>query len=407
MKIHLIWTTLFLASTSHALEGVSTLEQMLKEKNQGLLALQLEMSAKERLATSAYSVYYPSLEAVGGWGDNRMADPSDREKGYFGYLDGRINLFRGFKDDSIVKQRNIAWQIAKLEYDKKWRELRQQLTEATSEMIYLHKLQDILTTEENITKQHKQMAAKKVASGLTSSVDNLEFDLREEELRIQKRQIDQRHEEAHQKLMQLLGEDIADSALTQLNYSPFEAASSAPAYSPEKNLELQRAQLNFELREQEKKEARSEFLPSVDFTYSFGRVTPSENSPIEFNESLYAVKLSIPLFSGFDSWNKIKASRLNVDAQKSQSQQTRNDEKSRYDGLTAKMAELSDLYKINERKLVTSKKYFDMTVAEYKRGIKNSPDLVGATERWFSSQKTKYELLKELEITKSKLENLN
>jgi hypothetical protein len=46
-------------------------------------------------------------------------------------------------------------------------------------------------------------------------------------------------------------------------------------------------------------------------------------------------------------------------------------------------------------------------VNEYKRGVKNSPDLVGATERWFSSQKRKYELLKELELAKIKLENLN
>ena len=74
--------------------------------------------------------------------------------------------------------------------------------------------------------------------------------------------------------------------------------------------------------------------------------------------------------------------------------------------LKNKIAKLSELYKLNEIKYTNSQKYFDLTLAEYKRGVKNSPDLVGATERLFSSKKKKYEMLKDLEILKAKLENL-
>ena len=61
---------------------------------------------------------------------------------------------------------------------------------------------------------------------------------------------------------------------------------------------------------------------------------------------------------------------------------------------------------INDKKLVNSQKYFDLTLGEYKRGIKNSPDLVGATDRLFLAKKKKYELLKELEALKVKIENI-
>ncbi|WP_413943150.1 TolC family protein [Bdellovibrio sp. HCB-162] len=406
MRTSSLLIVFLLSANAYALKGLSSLEQQLVEKNQGLQSLENEITSKERLRKSSYSSYYPTLEAVGGWGEVHLDDPNERDRGYFGYLDGRLNIFKGFRDVSVSDKKALEVQIAKIDYEKKKRELRQQLTEVVGEMIYLHRLQEILVKEENITKEQKKMAAKKVSSGLTSSVDNLEFDLREEELRIQKRQIDQFHQEAHHKLVQLFGGDIDDAELEKISYEDFTALANFPAHAPEENLDVQRSHLLSRFSESEKNEIKSEFLPSLDFVYSFGRITPTEDTPWEFNESQYALKLSIPLFSGFDTYQKNKAAGADVLAKKAQVQQAVFDSISTSKTLKEKMTELMDLYKINERKLETSRKYFDMTVSEYKRGIKNSPDLVGATERWFSSQKRKYELLKELELTKVKLENL-
>lgn len=407
MKKCFLLIALTFSLNAYAMQGLAPLEQQLIEKNQGLLALRSAIASKERQHQSSFSAYYPTLEAVGGWGENRVQDPGQRDKGYFGYLDGRLNIFKGFRDVSISNKKELEVRLAKIEYEKKWRELKQQLVEAASEMIYLHRLREILIAEENITKEQKKMAAKKVSAGLTSSVDNLEFDLREEELRIQKRQIDQLHMEAHQKIVQLFGADIADSDLDKLSYENFAALTKTDNYSYDKNLDIQRANLASELSEAEKNEIKSEFLPSLDFVYSFGRITPTEETPIDFNETQYALKLSIPLFSGFDTYRKTKSLNSDIQGKRLQAEQTVFDSKSAFNTLKEKISELGDLYKINERKLETAKRYFDMTVNEYKRGIKNSPDLVGATERWFSPQKRKYEILKELELAKIKLENLN
>ncbi|NUN05304.1 MAG: TolC family protein [Bdellovibrio sp.] len=407
MKTCSFLLTLLLGTSAYALEGLNPLEAKLNEKNQTLLALKNDVAAKEQILKSSYATFYPTLDAVAGWGEDRLVDPGDRHKGYFGYLDGRLNIFRGFGDSAISRQKELALDVAKIEHEKKQRELRQQLIDVTSEVIFLHRLQEILVSEANVTKEHRKMAAKKVSSGLTSSVDNLEFDLREEELSIQKRQIAQLHDEAHQKILQLFGEDISEEILDSVQYGSFASLSSIPTYNPEKNLDLQKAQLNLQLAEQEKKEGRAGYLPSVDFVYSFGRLTPTEESSMDFNESRYAVKLTIPLFSGFDTRHKQQAAKSFVQARKAESLQSSNDSRSAYNTLSRKISELSDLYKINERKLETSKKYFEMTVNEYKRGIKNSPDLVTATERWFSSQKRKYEILKELEIAQIKIQNLN
>jgi outer membrane protein len=65
--------------------------------------------------------------------------------------------------------------------------------------------------------------------------------------------------------------------------------------------------------------------------------------------------------------------------------------------------ELSDLALILEKRLQTSKKYYDLTLSEYRRGVKNSPDVVAATERWFETQRKQFEIKKELETLQVKL----
>ena len=389
------------------MEGITNLEQQLSEKNKTLEALKNDLQAKENILKSSYSNYYPTLNAVGGWGENRVDDPDERDIGYFGYLDGRLNLFNGFKNVSISNQRKVEVKLSEIEYEQTKRELRQQLVEVTSEMIYLHKLQEILVEEEKVTKLQKSWAGKKVAAGLTSSVDNLEFNLREDEIRIQQRQIDQLHKESHLRLVQLFGADVSDSDLNRLSFTDIRKLTELNPFAPEQNLANQKASLQTRLSELEKKSIKADFMPSVDFFYSFGRLTPSENTPLSFNESKYGLQVVIPLFTGFDTVYKSRFADSSISSSKARLNQTRVDSQSLFNSLAEKMKELSDLYDINERKLDASKKYFEMTVGEYKRGIKNSPDLVGATERWFSSQKRKYELLKELELTRVRIDNLN
>lgn len=403
-----IFALLFISLSAKALEGINILEKNLFEKNQEFLALQMQMESKKALNSSLGSGYYPTLNIVGGLGQNQTDDRPIPEKGYLGYAEGRFNIYRGFKDQVINAQRNLDLQLIKLEIESKKRNLRSQLIEIASNIIFLHKLQSILEEENKVTQIQKKMAAKKVAAGLTGSVDNLEFELRENEIQIEQKQINQQHQEAHQNFVRLFGEDIADSKFEKLDFSSAEKLTKiADQINLENTLDYQKTELRLKQFDLEKKEIKSEFLPSLDFTYGVGRITPSEDSPMKFNEFRYALLLTVPLFSGFDTYYKIKAAALNYQSAEKLKVQTQNNIHSDFNITKIKILELSVLFQINEKKLVISQKYFDLTLAEYKRGIKNSPDLVGATERLFLSKKKKYELLKELEILKVRIENFS
>lgn len=391
---------------ANALVGTDSLASKLSEKNQELSALKQQIESKEALYNSSRSGFYPTLNAVGGWAQFKT-DEFSIQRGYIGYIEGRYNLFNGFKDHSVLNQKEADLKLAKIELELKQKELRLTLTEVASDMILLHKLQNILDEEYNTTQIQNKMAAKKVAAGLTGPVDSLEFNLRESEIQIEKNRVDQLHKEAHQKLIKLYGEDLPDSELNQISFSNIEElVNQTKKFSLENNLEYQKSELNVSKAQLERKEVRADFIPKVDFIINVGRLTPSENTPTQFNESKYALTLTLPLFSGFDTFNKTKSAGFQVASAEKLKIQKTNDVQSDFNILKNKAIELTELYKINESKLVNSQKYFDLTLGEYKRGIKNSPDLVTATDRLFSSKKKKYEILKELELLKVKIDNI-
>lgn len=406
VKSFFIFMLLYSAS-ANALLGVQNLENKLFEQNSELSSLQKQVEAKEALYSSSKSSFLPTINAVGGWQSNKTDSNAQTEKGTVGYIEAKYNLFNGFKDYSLVNQKNADLNVSKIEFLHKQREVKIELTTLISEMLYLHKLQDVLADEYKTIQSQRKMAQKKVSAGLTGPVDNLEFDLRENEIQIETSQINQLHEETHQKLVKLFGRDLSDSEFNDIKFQSYsELTTINKVFDHKQNLTYKQIEQTLEKARSEKTQERSEFLPKLDLTASVGRLTPSENTPVQYNENKYGVTLTIPLFSGLDTYYKVKSSNLNISANEKLLNQKRLDVESEFSVLKNKIVELAKLFKINEQKLENSQKYFDLTLGEYRRGIKNSPDLVGATERLYSSRKKQVEILKELEILKIQIETL-
>lgn len=375
------------------------------QKNADYSVTLKEKEAAQARISGSYSNFYPSLNAVAGW-ENRRED-IEPAKGYLGYLRGQVNIFNGFKDQAGHQKVNSELMVKDANLEIKKRDVRLSVTEAVSEMLYLHGLQEIFKEEINLAQNQKQMAAKKISAGLTSSVDQIEFELRQDELEIQKRRIEQAHLEIHQKIFRIFGEDLADQEFEKIQFrTTVEIKKILQTAKIENNPYLKKMQGDIQASELEKVTAKSELIPRLDFEYAFGRITPSEATPLRYDESRVGIFLTIPLFSGFDSYYKVKSANISFAAREKEKTQVALNISSEFEILKEKIKESLDLLQINQRKRTNAKKYFDMTLGEYKRGIKNSPDLVSATERFFEAEKQSYEIQKDLEILSTKLENL-
>lgn len=257
--------------------------------------------------------------------------------------------------------------------------------------------------EIKINTVEKKMAQKKVDSGLTSSVDLLEFELRENELSLEKKQLTQKHIEIHQSLKNLFGKDLEDQQFHSLNYSSVRNLNRLNDSEFEVNLEIEKNELLLQKSLLARKEVFSEFLPSLDLIYKAGKITPNNSLFSKSNEYSGALLLTIPLFSGLNSVHHLNATEKDLSSQSSLKNQNFIHTNVQLEILKNKINEITSLYEVNELRTELTKKYFDRTLAEYKKGIKNSPDVVHATEQMFQSQKKKIEYLNELEGLKVKL----
>lgn len=379
------------------------LEQKLLSSNQELKSLENEIVAQESLKKSTYSAFLPSLNAVGGLA--RIKTDDEVEKGEVGYLQGTANLFAGFKDLATFDIQKKKMELSRVAYELKTRTVKEELTEVLTSMIGLHQIEKILDEEFSITQKQKQMAARKVNAGLTSQADNYEFNLRESEIEIQRRNIAREHEVVHQKLNALFNHEISDNELAALTFA------STGTLAKDLNLTaytnhplILKAKLEEEIAQAEKSFATADFLPKIDLSYSFGRLTPTE-AEVKYNESEVALLITIPLFSGFDTYHKRKSSVAALASKEHEKNQIILNIKSQFEQLKTRARELVELYQIIDKKLLNAEKYYNLTLEEYKRGVKNSPDLVGATERFFESKKKKIEIQKELELVQIQLNN--
>lgn len=403
-KANIILTLVLLsAAIAVSAQTRADLESRLLASNQELKSLQQDIAAQDSLKKSTYSPFLPSLNAVGGLA--RIKNDRDDDKGQVGYLQGSANLFAGFKDRANFDIQKKNLELSRLNYEIRLRSAKEELTEILTSMIGLHQLEKILDEEFKITQTQKQMAARKVSAGLTSHVDNYEFDLRESEIEIQRRNIAREHDAVHKKLNALFNQEIPDKEIEGISFATTGAiAKEVNLTSFENHPLVRKAQIEEQIAESEKTSMSSEFLPKIDLSYSFGRLTPTEDE-VKYNESEVALLVTIPLFSGFDTYHKRKSAVANLSAKEHAKNQVFLNVKSQFEQLKLRAKELVELYQIIDKKLLVAEKYYNLTLSEYKRGVKNSPDLVGATERYFDSKKKKIDLQKELELVQVQLNN--
>ena len=118
------------------------------------------------------------------------------------------------------------------------------------------------------------------------------------------------------------------------------------------------------------------------------------------------LKLTLPLFSGFETLNsrrsaaaKTAAIELNL---QSQSKILLAELENTLDEVEAYAERLN----IEEKNLSKSEEYYRLTLGEYKRGVKNSPDMVGAAERLTEVKIRNLEFRKDIALAKLKVLNL-
>lgn len=395
MRSLLIAIGIFTSPSLWALQGIEPIRSEMLRNNPEVKIFQLQVEAAKSEISASKLNHLPQLAVKSDWTE---------ENGFNNYFEAQLNLFSGFEILNDTKGSKTTAEIEKFNYEKKLRELNEKLINTLSDIIYFHKSQKILEKELAINKEQRKMAERKISAGMATQLDSLELDLREEEIRILKSQLEKDHRELHTRLEEIVGVEISEDQIDALEFDST-LSKEIPRLNNHRSIDTQIGELELQRQKFIVKSARSGYWPKLDLTYSFGHFKKDRWQGEDIENQL-SLALTIPLFSAFGSHYKQKSQSFIKTAMEHNLEKIKLATKQSEEMLSAKFDEVQDLFNINKRKINLAKKYYDITVFEYKKGLKNSADLAAATERWFDLQRKEFELLKEYEKLKIQIHNL-
>lgn len=343
------------------------------------------------------SAFYPELSLNTGIGNIKSYQENEIERGPFVYLEGEFNLYRGGKDHNNLKI--VDTEIQTIEWKKiiEKRELSINTFKIVSEIKSLKNIEK-LTREEIIkNKLHEEMAKKKVNAGLSSSLDLIDFQLKDEALNNQLEDNELKLFELEASLKSLYAGNTKAISEVYNNETIYDEQDfEINPYPTEKAPQLLIGQNNLSIAELEKNNSQAEFLPTVAINSQWGQITPHDK--VFDRKAEYSIMLNIhfPLFNGFSSSAKYQQAIINLSQKTREKNQTLIEIETNKDLILKRIASLKRKLATLENSLKNSKEYLQRTLAEYKRGVKNSPDVILASDKVFSSSTDIEEIKTEL-----------
>jgi outer membrane protein len=391
-------------------------QHSLKNHPQGKI-LKSKVNEIEFAIKKLKSSYYPELSAIVG-GERRQAaqDSSIDTNRFVAELRVKYNLFRFNKSaDEVMALEKV---LEKQSLDFNWwkenlhREMKAQNTIAQG----LSEKLRILDRELETNSFLKKSVQKRRKSGLIGESDLQDIELRKNQILTSSNDLKEELDHSMDKLRKLTFIEHSDTIkiegdLPHYHYNlEFDQLKNK---AKKNNIHIKRSKYLKEAQLNELNKANKNYLPEVNLSGRYGRMRIDEQyvNGTNQNEGLVGIYVNIPLFSG---GSKKSTRQIYEEKFQQRLQQAKLHENNEIIELTHKFELLEKVHRkvdLLEDGLKRGQSYFQNVMTEYKRGIKNSLDLVSARDRLVNlnmnliEAKTKYiiTLLNIEELTGEKL----
>lgn len=378
---------LLLASSSVAKgDDVLTLERFLdeaKNTHPGVNEATSRLESARHRETAAKGAFWPSLSVEGASGESRIGDSSERENTLHGTL--RYNIYRAGADQAAARGAGEAHEKARLELALERSQATREAAAVFFEILRQRQVVAIFEDALRANSSQLQIARRRLEGGFGSSADILEFELRAQALESELVLLKSRLSDALRRLNLLRGLP-SDTSVTingtwALVTTPpslpetFDQGmlASAPALSPiQKDVEISRAMTDG---------IRSTFQPRADLEARYGHLTNPDSSVPDGTGWFVGGRISVNLFDGSQTKAEKNARLADQKTADIRLKRTADELRVRITGILDEHRALTTLRRSQGENLKKAERYLEITLAEYRRGVKQSPDLLGAAEK--------------------------
>lgn len=317
-----------------------------------------------------------------------------------------VNLFNGGRDRFDEETRKLASARKEFEFRRITAGEIEKGRNALLRIIYLQEKIALLETTIATNSQNLAATQKRIRSGVTPQSDRFDFEMKDVDLRrdLAAVRLDLATERrAIVLLTGLQGKAMSLSFPERLQHDY--DSHSAPVIGKQdheflvKEYELQARELEYA----GKKSARKGW-PRLDLFAGYTRYSGGHEQPSLAVEhpagSSFGARLSMDIGAGLEGRYEAAALIKEAGAAQVQTELAKREIEAHLETEMAGVSFLHDQVHAAEENIARATKYHDLTKSEYARGVKNSPDMLGAAEKLFEMRHKRLEIIRDYQIAK-------
>lgn len=380
------------------------LKHLLEQKNAVVAASRLEVSAASQREGALSRSFVPSVELYGGQENSKIGSEKWRSNSVYG-VEANLNLYNGGRDE-------IRSKISSLEASRKSAQLKRVTAEELDNarvlywrVISLKEEIALLKTTIEANNQNLSAAQKRVRSGVAANSDLFEFEMKAADLKRDLSKVDLSLKEHTDLLRLTLGfdESVTLAFPESLNHEHDEDAGLTPSEKQYDFLFKEQELLSQQFSHSASAHRRA-WWPRLDAFASISKVSAHKAvNAAETNQALLGVKVTLNIPSGMESFREAQALDQDATAAKLVAEHKRREAAIHVKSELAQLKLLHDQVHETEQNIARAERYYKLTQSEYARGVKNSPDVLGASDKLFHARQSKLETIRDYQVAKSHL----
>jgi outer membrane protein len=380
------------------------LKSLVEKRSERIQAKELEAQAASRRTGHLVRSFLPTIEVYGGQETFKRGQQAEKTQPVYG-AEARLNLFNGGRDSLESSRRKVTAERTKLEKSVVLADEVQKVRKLYWTIIFLKERQ--LTIAEALKKNDSNLSAaqRRIRSGVATEADRVEFEMNAIDLKREQLKASQELSMMQREFLITIGYDpntAIDFTEDLIHEHKWE---NLLEHSEEEHFDLTRpSELRAEELTLQAKMQNRTWLPKLDAYASWNQYSQTEEDFAEERdrqETVLGLRLSLSLGDAISARSEGGALRAEAQAAQAEASYLKREVENHIHSEMSDLKLLHSFVHEADENIKRADRYYKLTQSEYSRGVKNSPDVLSASEKVFEAHQRRLEILRDFQIAKT------
>ncbi|MBC7420632.1 MAG: TolC family protein [Bdellovibrio sp.] len=348
--------------------------------------------------------FLPSLTLLASQETFKIGQTTGRTQPMYG-AELNMNVFNSGRDLIESQLRTLSAERKSVEHLRITSEELQKVRNLFWETLYIQEKIKLLDSTMKVNQKNLSTAVRRVRSGVATESDRVEFEMKAVDLNRDLSESQLKLVEYKNQIAVLLNlSENAEIKLPEIISHEHDLENLGLHSEKDHEYLYKENELQSEASALASKSINRSWLPRLDAFAGYHQYNQRDKDPVnesDRTESVLGVKVSISLAHGWEGARESSALLKESQAFKKIADMQKKETEIHLKNEIAMLNLLHGQVHEAEENIIRAEKYYKLTQSEYIRGVKNSPDVLSASEKIYEMQNKKIEIIRDFQVAKA------